>query len=983
MRNPQENSTCSTTRYSSEGPFAPCHCNNHRQQNGRRASRIPYQYDKLATIPYLNMKETKKNKAEDGDEDTPANHAKKNTDHTVFVRFVPPSSLLRRHHMEQYFSQIGPIKKASLIIPKASAAKEGETTSSSNHSKSSYGFIKYTCKADAVAAAKQLHKSNFQLPSDAAAESTYSSSTEPTSFQVMVELASNVTNQKQQQQQQSKGNDKDNDKDDTATTNDNKDASAAALLEAKKKQNRVMVKNLSFYAKESHVQAALEPFGKLVEVHIPKVQGKSRGFAFCTFDQKTQAQAAIDAVASGKGVLIKQRKVQVDWSMSKKLHQQQQEKAEKNQRKQDYQTKVKEELKREQGYQGGKQQGDDDASSSEGDDNDNDDDDDDESSSSEEVSDSEEENNKDDKKEEGDDDDEDEEEEDENLETDENHDDDKEKQTTREDKQKAIEEQRELFVRNLPFDATRHDVFETFRSFGTIQAIYIVVNPQTKLPRGTCFVTFATAAGAARAMKLGGANKYDKDNPMASLMSSSGILCKNRPLLVDYAVDKEVAMTLKKDPSSEEKSNPGRDKRNIYLKGVGRVDEEKEWDSLLESDRNKRERAWSDKITKLKSPLFFINPFRLSIRNISKIVDEGTLKKLLFDATQRGLERKLVKTEDLIAHWRASGEFTAREILEKTKEHKANKDNNVLSVNSLDEKNTKRTIPSVYLDRDFDASNAASTAASGNSGAKKTAAPSRGFAFAEFTHHVHAMACLRELNNNPIYSEEYSAGGKGAAAKANAAKKRRHIKKKKTTDGDGEEGGAVKIPRLIVEFTVENKAKARQQAEHRAQQQANRLKQKMETREKRELASSTAGSDGKKAEVAGGKTSNKRGRGAKQREKKRQRRLQGDDGDDDSDGGSPVDKAEAQKRKFRHPDGGDTAAAAKADAMPIAKAIKPPKKQKKREREELEVEEKFSKLVDKYKAAFAGAGVQDGNDAKATAATAKSKDLESGKRWFE
>ena len=46
------------------------------------------------------------------------------------------------------------------------------------------------------------------------------------------------------------------------------------------------------------------------------------------------------------------------------------------------------------------------------------------------------------------------------------------------------------------------------------------------------------------------------------------------------------------------------------------------------SDRAKRERAFADKSTKLRSPLFFINPNRISIRNLNKDVNESQLKSL-------------------------------------------------------------------------------------------------------------------------------------------------------------------------------------------------------------------------------------------------------------------------------------------------------------------------------------------------------------------
>jgi hypothetical protein len=56
---------------------------------------------------------------------------------------------------------------------------------------------------------------------------------------------------------------------------------------------------------------------------------------------------------------------------------------------------------------------------------------------------------------------------------------------------------------------------------------------------------------------------------------------------------------------------------------------------------------------------------------------------------------------------------------------------------------------------------------------------------------------LRELNNNTAYTEEYVAAGKKAIMAARSRKKRQ--KKGKKTDGADEN---VKLPRLIVEFTV-------------------------------------------------------------------------------------------------------------------------------------------------------------------------------------
>jgi RNA recognition motif-containing protein len=216
------------------------------------------------------------------------------------------------------------------------------------------------------------------------------------------------------------------------------------------------------------------------------------------------------------------------------------------------------------------------------------------------------------------------------------------------------------------------------------------------------------------------------------------------------------------------------------------------------------------------------------------------LKKLAFRALQTGLEQKLVTPKDAVAHWRAKGDLAHSEVMRRATDMN-------LVVPPVDEKNVKLSIPSVFVDRAV------------SDGQKAIDAPSKGFGFVEFTHHTHALAALRQLNNNPAYSAEYAAGGKKAAEMQKRGKKAKKMK------SDGKEGaeflgedGKVYLPRLIVEFAVENKVKARQQAEKVAQKEANKIKQKIEKREK-----------GSKE-----KSKNQKGRGALQREKKRARKAE-------------------------------------------------------------------------------------------------------------
>lgn len=202
------------------------------------------------------------------------------------------------------------------------------------------------------------------------------------------------------------------------------------------------------------------------------------------------------------------------------------------------------------------------------------------------------------------------------------------------------------------------------------------------------------------------------------------------------------------------------------------------WEDIPEQDQKKRQTALKDKTTKLQSPIFFINPFRLSVRNVAKHVDEVQLRTLCEIGAKRGLQAGLVSAKDYIAHLKAQGEMSTRDILEMVQEK--NKKNEDIITPWDDSAKSKDYIPSVFIDRDF------------GSGTSKSKAPSRGFGFIEFTHHVHALACLRELNNNPVYSKEYVAGGRNAAAAKKNGKKA----------GAGKASRDLRIPRLIVDFTV-------------------------------------------------------------------------------------------------------------------------------------------------------------------------------------
>uniref|UniRef100_A0A7S2A4B9 RRM domain-containing protein n=1 Tax=Ditylum brightwellii TaxID=49249 RepID=A0A7S2A4B9_9STRA len=939
---------------------------------------------------------------------------------TVFVRFNPPDTAVTRLHLQSYFSNVGPVKKCSVIRQKRRKKKrrqdyeddDDEDDDDDDEKKSEregkgYGFVKFTNEHDAKEAKQKLNNSTMKINGNA--------------YKVFVELASDVTSgnttaavpdapsaakrRRTEQQQEETG-------EGAAAVNDEDEE--ALFLAKRKRTSRVILRNLSFYATQQNVKHIMEKtFGSVLDVELPLVPSSGdnkhkrpqhRGFAFVTFQEESSAKKAVD---SGAGVVkIKKRPVAIDFSVSKIQHRRLEKEQKELQQQNEEEEKEEEEEKAEEddGSSSSDDDGSDDDSNDEekddddSSDDDSDDDDDDSSASSDTTassSKSEEEDNE-------------------------------EEETPEKESPKIdpdIATQKTLFLRNVPFDATRHDLFELFRHYGEITGIYLVMDKMTGIGKGTAFVHFKTDASAKKVLADAypngqededGVEKHGKNRRNATHEEegedgkNGGLYLNGRRIHINLAVDKSTASTFISNTSTEydEDGNPitikqGKDRRYLYLKNEGRVADQSgsggdkkfsksgnTWEDLPESDQSKRSKAHQEKHTKLRSPLFFVNPCRLSLRNVAKHVDEVELKKLIAKSVQVGLKENLVSVDDVIAYWRAGGTMSEREIATKVameRNRKAREKSGqpktqveVTIIPAFNDKDVKRYIPSLYIDRDVEALAASSGASSLSGKNKAQMAPSKGFGFVEFTHHAHALACLRELNNNPKYSALYAAGGKKAmdmkdrnvvTGGKGGKRGKRH---RKGEDDDAGDDGKVRIPRLIVEFTVENKAKARQQAERKAQQAANVEKQKLEKNERKKKA---------KAEKDDDKTNknkkSKKGRGAAQREKKRKLREEGDDDENDN-----VDKSSAKDRSKNKTGTNDNNDDNKV-TVTKKKGVKPPKKRKVDKEEEA-----FESMVRSYKETFAGSaggGLSKKNTTDQSDATTKTKarnEIEK-KRWYD
>ena len=95
----------------------------------------------------------------------------------------------------------------------------------------------------------------------------------------------------------------------------------------------------------------------------------------------------------------------------------------------------------------------------------------------------------------------------------------------------------------------------------------------------------------------------------------------------------------------KERKNEKKDNRHLYLLNEGKIIDSS---SIPLADKKKRDNADNEARAKIKSPLFFVNPVRLSVKNLNKkpneAVDNIALKKLFLDAAEKGL--RLIKENE-------------------------------------------------------------------------------------------------------------------------------------------------------------------------------------------------------------------------------------------------------------------------------------------------------------------------------------------------
>lgn len=664
---------------------------------------------------------------------------------------------------------------------------------------------------------------------------------------------------------------------------------------------RLIVRNLAFQTTDEDLTKAFAVHGPLAEVRVVRMPveategeeegdalklGKSRGFGFVQFRDLQDARAAVD---SQNGVKIKGREMIVDFALSKAKYMQQQQQSEQ-------QTNT----------ESGGDANDEDAEMA-GSDEDHDD------ADAEEAGDELEMATDDDASDE---------------ESDDDDDANTHPVTYREDTE--AQRDRTLFIRNLSFQSSEEGLRDFFTKFGAVEYARVVIDKGSGLSKGVGFVRFrqrevadqvlaraeATAANAAALdSKKDKKKKKPKkpENVFALSAMADGddtLTLDGRLLSITRAVSKTEADHLAEANAAQRKAQ---DKRNLYLAYEGTINVNKVSDEQLEmpaSDIAKRRRALKEKKEKLKHPLYFVSPLRLSVRNLASSVDDKKLKEIGKDAAVTGMRAGKVARAEVKREFLPASDS----VPVKVKMSKVVREDAGVST--------------------------------------RGAAKSRGYGFIEFAEHVHALAALRELNNNPRYTS--LAAGKAAAPGASDSNK----------------------PRLIVEFALENHGKLKLREKRRQDAE----KKREEERALREAA----GTDGAETEKK-----EKKSRGQRQRERKKEREQAKQEAQDESTGRSKPVKAKSKpavvtskpvaekKRKRESTDAELDRVASKVPVAASAKSLSR-KERKKARVSEKEQERSFDELVRSYKQDLFGEIRKP-----AAGSTAGGDEGLSRERWFD
>ena len=180
-----------------------------------------------------------------------------------------------------------------------------------------------------------------------------------------------------------------------------------------------------------------------------------------------------------------------------------------------------------------------------------------------------------------------------------------------------VREHRTVFVRNIPFDATQEELSELLSSNRQRRIIscLLVMDRISKHPRGSAFVQFGSSDDAEACLK-------------------QSFTLRGQDLQMDMALSRNELTKAKELRDQTKDDYKKHDQRNLALAKQGVILSLAELDGN-EGDLRKRQQLEDAKKDKLKNPIYFVSPTRLTIHNLPPNVDDKKLRTLILNTLKK------------------------------------------------------------------------------------------------------------------------------------------------------------------------------------------------------------------------------------------------------------------------------------------------------------------------------------------------------------
>ena len=315
------------------------------------------------------------------------------------------------------------------------------------------------------------------------------------------------------------------------------------------------------------------------------------------------------------------------------------------------------------------------------------------------------------------------------------------KQKTKQSTPTESEEDRKLFLVNVPFDAEWRDIKAGLSQFASVEeseiaSVLMIKDKETQKPTGKAFVICKSAEVAAKILAMESSSMpqlfgdlYKNKDGRASVapLEGAGCLVLGRRVSVMKPISKAQIeqQKLAKEEIDAPKNPKVINRKHIDYINAGWINETHEelWAELSPKDQKMRMACNEEKKFKLKNTNFVINTKRLMVRNVPKAMENGDLLHVLIKAMGlQGSKKKkqsgilkvaIVKDKIMVA---ANGEPAPKEA--------------DFDMNDSDSETETPTATDAKIPM-------------------KEKKRSRGFAFVDFADSDRAMKCLEAFNNVP------------------------------------------------------------------------------------------------------------------------------------------------------------------------------------------------------------------------------------------